>query len=193
MEGSAFNEWTTAFGSSQWNACWTRLLPSARAVPDRRRCRRDAAKREQPRIDLNSISHDLALSLGFPGGIDRRPAEPAHTLAPRRNPWDIPSHAPFDTAQVGLHRDAWKTALPARPMCSRPWSRRGTSLHGTSEKPTRRVRRGLERRRWSAGGGRNRTGSRRPGSRRMRRLPTRLLACLWLTGTITASARAPSW
>ena len=53
MEGSASNEWITAFGGSWWSMCPTRLLTSAVPFQTYEDARWDAVAREQRRLDRN--------------------------------------------------------------------------------------------------------------------------------------------
>ena len=53
MEGSAANEWITAFGGSWWSMCPTRLLTSAVPFQTYEDGRWDAVAREQRRLDRN--------------------------------------------------------------------------------------------------------------------------------------------
>ena len=70
----------------QWNTCSTRLETSAVPFQTYEDARRDAAAREQPRIDRNSTSRDYGSPWALPEWLERRPAERGNNLALRWSP-----------------------------------------------------------------------------------------------------------
>ena len=96
--GSAFNERIIAFGSSQWNAGSTRLLTGTVPFQVYEDTRRDAAAREQPRIERNAPIRDQASPAGLREAMEEPLPEADPPLGLRWNPWDIASLHVVDTA-----------------------------------------------------------------------------------------------
>ena len=119
-------------GGTQWNTCST---PVWSLAPFRSKSTKILG--EMLRCTTSPVSTAIRtaprrLSLGLTGGLnERRPAEPGHTLALSRSPWDIGSLSVVDTATarssmiVRMPPARFLNRLPGSPPMSRPPRGRG--------------------------------------------------------------------
>ena len=118
MEGSASNEWITAFGGSWWSMCPTRLLTSAVPFQTYEDARWDAVAREQRRLDRN-LTDRRGFNSGSMGGgagacgLNRVEAASRRTaLFERRraNRWLMVRH--YEPAHAVSNTAVWQGGAP---------------------------------------------------------------------------------